>query len=87
MRRGQSHAAERGNSDEARIDVSSIFKWYEGDFREWMTRERVEEPATLQGYLASQLPEQPAKAVRDCRECRLEFIDYDWGLNDRGLRE
>ena len=42
-----------------------------------------DEPATLRNYLATQLPEPQASAVRSCDDCRIEFVDYDWGLNDR----
>ncbi len=77
----------RLNRDGSRIELSSIFKWYERDFTEWMKRERTEEPATLQGYLASQLPEPAANKFRDCRNCRVEFMDYDWSLNDRRPRD
>jgi hypothetical protein len=73
----------RIDTDARMIEVSSIFDWYEDDFKQWMKRLHPNAPATLQGYLAASLPERQAELLRACDDCPIEFIDYDWGLNDR----
>ena len=71
----------RSDGQKSRLFLSSIFKWYERDYTDWMKREHPHEPATIQGYLAVQLP--GSQEVLDCRDCQVEFVDYDWTLNDR----
>ena len=75
--------------DKLRIDadarvvwVSAILDWYEGDFTDWVERERPGLPATLRSWIAAHLPEPRASWLAACDECRIEFIDYDWSLND-----
>ena len=64
--------------DPLRIGVSSIFDWYGDDF---------ESAAGVHGFLA-RYPEAldlaPAEtAVLLAGDARIEFLDYDWTLNDR----
>ena len=66
-----------------RLFVSSIFKWYRSDFEDWMKREQPGKPASIQGYLATQLPGLAADGADSCMDCAVEFVEYDWGLNDR----
>ncbi len=65
------------------ISLSSIFKWYEGDFLSWQKHEKPGEEATLLAYISPLLPPDRAAVLRTCSECRVDFIPYDWQLNDR----
>ncbi len=73
-----------------RIDVaggtlflSSIFRWYEADFADCVKGHRAGEEATLRRYLRPYLSETQAAQLHACARCRVEFVPYDWGLNDR----
>jgi hypothetical protein len=57
--------------------LSQIFEWYAADFV------RPGGPATLPEYIASLLPPDEARALLACAACRIEFIPYDWRLNDQ----
>jgi len=41
---------------------------------------------SLRAYVALHLPAHEAEAIRSCADCRIEFMPYDWSLNDRGTR-
>jgi hypothetical protein len=63
----------------AQAQVSSIFKWYPDDFKKY--------PGSLEGFLRHYAPGDLAAALGN-RKLQLEFLDYDWGLNDQaGLGE
>ena len=67
-----------------RVFLSSIFEWYEGDYTDWLEREHADRPATLLNYLTVEAPTpETAAALANCSGCRVTFLDYDWGLNDR----
>ena len=68
---------------EQTLSLSSIFSWYEADFTDWVKRHRAGEDATLQRYLHPYLSKTQAAKLRACERCRVEFVPYDWGLNDR----
>lgn len=68
---------------EARVVLlSSIFDWYERDFTDWVSRNHPELPDTLRSWLTSHLPAERARALDACDDCRIEFVPYDWSLND-----
>lgn len=70
---------------EARVlFLSSIFKWYEDDFVRWLKHNAPGTEHSLRAYLAHQLPAHETEAIHSCADCRVEFIPYDWSLNDRG---
>ena len=64
------------------IWLSSIFDWYERDFSDWVEEKRPELPTTLHSYVLSQLGPADAARLASCEDCRVEFVDYDWSLND-----
>ena len=74
------------DTDSKTLFVSSIFDWYERDFTNWLKRERPDSEASLLSYVTQHLPKDKKEAVRDCIGCRLEFLPYDWSLNDRRLQ-
>jgi hypothetical protein len=67
-----------------RIDLSSIFQWYQEDFTDWMRHQFPDRPATLLSYISLYLPPAQAAALENVGDrYRLRFVPYDWGLNDQ----
>ncbi len=65
------------------VRLSSIFDWYAEDFTGWMERHVPDEPASLLGWVAHHLKGSRREELLLCRECRVEFVRYDWRLNDQ----
>ncbi len=65
------------------VYVSSILKWYESDFTEWLERNHPTEPATLLTYISIYGPKVHEAALLRARDegYEVDFIEYDWGLN------
>ena len=72
----------RNRSVRERVQVSSIFKWYREDFEAgWRGARSL--GAFLRLYAeALQLSEQQSQALQS-GTADIEFLDYDWRLNDR----
>ena len=64
------------------MHLSSILDWYERDFTSWVASNRPESAPTLKSYVALHIFEDGAGTPTDCDECRIEFVEYDWALND-----
>ncbi|MBT8333474.1 MAG: DUF547 domain-containing protein [Desulfobacterales bacterium] len=63
--------------------LSAIFKWYEEDFSHWLHAHHPELSPTLTSYVLLYFdPETAASIKREQAELKIEFIDYDWALND-----
>ncbi len=54
--------------------ISSIFKWYEGDF--------IKKGEKIAEYVAKYLNPDDAEFVRN-NEVTIKYLDYDWGLNEQ----
>lgn len=54
--------------------LSSIFKWYEGDF--------IKNGETIEGYVAKYLDAEDAEFLRNNR-VTIKYLDYDWNLNEQ----
>ncbi len=68
---------------EARVvSLSSIFDWYERDFTSWVSRNQPQLASTLTSWLGAHLAEDERRALASCADCRIEFLSYDWSLND-----
>lgn len=70
-----------------RLEVSSIFKWYGEDFvldgaRAASGGRREARDRAVLAFVARYGPEAAAALARSGR-ARLDFLDYDWTLNDR----
>lgn len=67
--------------------LSSIFKWYEEDFVGWLGENHPIGHPTLRDYVLLYLAE-PARGTLAARPepPSLEFLPYDWGLNDATKR-
>jgi hypothetical protein len=65
------------------VHLSSIFDWYEQDFVTWMESRHPKSPPTLLGYVSLYLGDDERARAAACGDCRVEFIPYDWTLNDQ----
>ena len=64
------------------VRLSMILDWYAEDFLDWLEREG-EADGGLVAYAARYAPAAVADRLRGAaREYRVEFVPYDWGLND-----
>jgi len=70
----------------ARLKVSSIFKWYGDDFvarfAATIDRHRADRDRAILGVIAAYGPPDAATLARS-GTARIEFLSYDWSLNDR----
>jgi hypothetical protein len=73
----------RIDPEQQTIFLSAIFDWYERDFLDWQRDAAPETPATLVAYVHPYLAPERRRALAECGDCRVEFLPYDWGLNDR----
>ncbi len=68
------------------VTLSSIFSWYEQDFVDHAIAKHPSHAPTLLGYVEATLAElgsPGAETLARCRDCRVAFRPYDWGLNDQ----
>jgi hypothetical protein len=59
----------------SRLRVSPILKWYAADFGP--------DQGALLGFLAPYLPADVSRQWSDGRGVRVEYLDYDWSLNEQ----
>ena len=71
----------RFDADSGTLWLSSIFKWYAGDFTGGSTVVAYFARSGVAGWVRGQLPEGTAAAIGDSPKVR--YLEYDWGLNDR----
>lgn len=62
--------------------LSSIFKWYAGDFTGGSTAVAFFARGGVLSWVADHVPDGLAETLRE-REPAVRYLDYDWGLNDR----
>ncbi len=62
--------------------LSSIFKWYAGDFTGGSTVVAFFARGKVLGWLLPNLPADLAEKIRR-REPKVRYLEYDWSLNDR----
>ncbi len=77
--------AERGlryAEDENRLYLSSIFKWYAGDFTGGSTAVAYLLRGGLRDWVQPWVPAELARRLAE-REPAVAYLDYDWSLNDR----
>jgi hypothetical protein len=73
------HSRNRFNPQSGTLEVSKIFDWYAKDF--------AARAGSVEAWLANyaeKLAEDPKQQqiIRD-KKAKIEFLDYDWALNDR----
>ncbi len=72
----------RLDPERGRIHLSSIFSWYEGDFTGWVADHHPDQEPSLLTYV--RLHAEPARqAAIAADDWQVEFIPYDWALNDQ----
>ena len=62
--------------------VSSIFKWYAGDFTGGSTVVAFFARGKVLDWILQHLPEDLARRIQEA-DPSVKFLDYDWSLNDR----
>jgi Protein of unknown function, DUF547 len=67
---------------ERRVFLSSILNWYKGDFLDWYAKRFPDREATLLTYAATYCPER-ADELRRAAGYSIDFVPYDWRLNDQ----
>ncbi|MGF1483407.1 MAG: DUF547 domain-containing protein [Opitutales bacterium] len=81
LKRAQNY---RIDHDAQVIRLSSIYGWYDKDYLKWLEEVRGFDDPELLDYVTLYLEEAEAAKLAQVRDTyALEFIDYDWGLNDR----
>jgi hypothetical protein len=65
------------------ILLSSIFDWYESDFRSWLQHQCPGQKATLLDYVALYVSAEKTEELQRAASYRVRFIPYDWRLNDQ----
>ncbi len=75
----------RFDHDTKTVWVSSILDWYESDFTDWLATSHPSEPATLLTYVSLYAPKVHEAAILRAKQegYEVDFIEYDWGLNDQ----
>ncbi|MCH2187058.1 DUF547 domain-containing protein, partial [Myxococcota bacterium] len=68
---------------QGQIVLSPIFKLYRDDFVHWLQINRPDQPASLLNYIAPYLDAQQTNALARCRDCEIEFREFDWALNNQ----
>jgi hypothetical protein len=77
--------AEKGlrfDEEENELHLSSIFKWYAGDFTGGSTVVAFFVRGKLTEWVLPYLPSDLADRIRQ-GEPSVRYMDYDWSLNDR----
>ncbi len=69
------------------VQLSAILKWYESDFTGWLERKFPDRDATLLDYVALYVSPERRAELQRAAEYDLEFVPYDWRLNDQNPRE
>lgn len=71
----------RWNREENTLDLSSIFKWYAGDFTGGSTVVAFFARGRVLDWILPHLPASRAEEIRDSSP-PVRYMDYDWSLND-----
>lgn len=72
----------RWESEDDVLWLSSIFKWYAGDFTGGSTVVAFFARGKIVDWILPYLPQPLANTLR-VRDPAVKFLDYDWSLNDR----
>lgn len=65
------------------VYLSSIMDWYKDDFIAWLEKHYPDRRASLLGYVALYVDDQTAGELAKAGDYDVEFVPYDWALNDR----
>jgi hypothetical protein len=74
----------RYDEEQHTLYLSSIFAWYREDFTSWLNKHHPGKKPTLPGYVQLYLTPRMSSAIENRQETMtIEFLPYDWGLNDQ----
>jgi len=65
------------------VYLSSIMDWYQDDFIAWLEKHHPDRRASLLGYVALYVDDQTAGELAKAGGYGVEFVPYDWTLNDQ----
>lgn len=65
------------------VRLSSILDWYERDFTRWYEKRFPGSDATLLDYVLLYVAPERRAELEGARDYEVEFLPYDWRLNDR----
>jgi hypothetical protein len=69
---------------EKTVYLNSIFKWYEKDFVNELRKRGLPVEGGLMSYINSAAPEALRPSIGAALEYDVEFMEYDWSLNQSG---
>ena len=69
---------------EKTVYLNSIFKWYEKDFVNELRKRGLPVEGGLMAYINSVAPEELRPSMGAALEYDVEFMEYDWSLNQSG---
>ncbi len=72
----------RFEAAESTLHLSSIFKWYAGDFTGGSTAVAYFARGKVLDWVLTQLPADQGNEIRRSSP-KIKYLDYDWDLNDR----
>lgn len=77
----------RFDRERGRVQLSKILEWYGEDFRGYTPESGYAGSEATRGVLAfvSRYLPEPVAAFLERGEYRVEFLDYDWTLNDQAV--
>jgi hypothetical protein len=65
------------------VYLTELLEWYAADFTGWMEANAPDSPATVRAYAARYADEETAAELRGrAAAYAVEFVPYDWALND-----
>ena len=70
------------SADGSSVGLSSIFKWYAGDFTGGSTVAAFFARGGVLDWVIADAPEG-TKATLEAKKPSVTYLDYDWSLNDR----
>ena len=74
----------RYDAEQRTLHLSAIFDWYEEDFLNWLEHTSPGKDLTIVDYLLDYLDEETAAQIRkDLDTLNIDYLVYDWGLNDQ----
>ena len=66
------------------VHLSSIFKWYAGDFTGGSTLVAFFARGGVLDWVIEHLGDRGLARTLEAKKPSVKYLDYDWGLNDRG---
>lgn len=79
----KSNANVRYDRHRKTLHLSAIFDWYEKDFVNWLELIAPGQNLTIVDYVLGYLDEETAASIsRDRQTLRIQYLPYDWRLND-----